>query len=148
MTRSASAALPRIVVDASVAVKWLLPEIHSDAARRLLRDETRLCAPDLVWAEIGNVLWKRWRRGELTAEIVAALLGDFRRLPLTIHPSDSLFEAAWDLAYALERTFYDSLYLALAATLECPLVTADLKLWNAVRNGPVGAALLWVEDIL
>ena len=137
----------RLVVDASVVVKWLLPEIRSEAAKRLLADELQLWAPDLVWAEVGNVLWKRWRRGELPAEIVAALLRDFRRFPLSIHPSDPLFEGAWQVAHALDRSFYDSLYLALAATLDCPLVTADLKLWNALRDGPARASLLWVEDI-
>jgi predicted nucleic acid-binding protein len=76
--------LRRIVVDASVVVKWLLPEIHSEAAKRLLADELQLWAPDLVWAEVGNVLWKRSRRGELPADVVTALLRDFRRFPLSV----------------------------------------------------------------
>ena len=137
----------RIVVDASVVVKWLLPEIHSEAARRLLADDLQLWAPDLVWAEIGSVLWKRWRRGELPADVVAALLRDFRRLPLDVHPSEPLLQAAWEVAHALDRSFYDSLYLALAATLECPLVTADPKLWNALQGGLTRASLVWVEDV-
>lgn len=137
----------RIVVDASVVVKWLLPEIHSEAAKRLLADELQLWAPDLVWAEVGNVLWKRCRRGELPADVVTALLRDFRRFPLSVHPSESLLQAAWEVAHALDRSFYDSLYLALAAALDCPLVTADLKLWNALQDGLTRASLLWVEDI-
>lgn len=139
--------MKRIVVDASVVVKWLLPEIHSEAAKRLIGNELQLWAPDLVWAEVGNVLWKRWRRGELAAESVAALLRDFRRVPLSIYPSDPLFEAAWEVAHALDRSYYDSLYLALATALGCPLVTADLKLWNALRDGLARDSLLWVEDI-
>ena len=134
-------------MDASVAAKWLLPEIHSEAAHRLLGGGRKLLAPDLLGAEVGNVLWKRWRRGELTAETVAAMLRDFRRLPLTLFPSDLLFEAAWEIAHALRRSFYDSLYLALAMSYRCPLVTADLKLWNALRGGPKGPLLLWVEDL-
>lgn len=136
-----------LVVDASVVVKWLLPEIRSEAAKRLLADELQLWAPDLVWAEVGNVLWKRWRRGELPGDVVAPLLRDFRRFPLSIHPSDPLFEAAWEVAHALDRSFYDSLYLALAAALDCPLVTADLKLWNALQGGLARTSLLWVEEV-
>jgi predicted nucleic acid-binding protein len=139
--------LKRIVVDASVVVKWLLPEIHSEAAKRLLADELQLWAPDLVWSEVGNVLWKRWRRGELPADVVQALLRDFRRFPLSVHPSDLLLQAAWEVAHALDRSFYDSLYLALAAALDCPLVTADRKLWNALQDGLTRASLLWVEEI-
>jgi predicted nucleic acid-binding protein len=139
--------LRRIVVDASIVVKWLLPEIHSEAAKRLLAEELQLWAPDLVWSEVGNVLWKRWRRGELPADVVAALLHDFRRFPLSVHPSEPLLQAAWEVAHALDRSFYDSLYLALAAALDCPLVTADLKLWNALQGGLTRTSLLWVEEV-
>jgi predicted nucleic acid-binding protein len=48
--------LTGFVVDASVALKWFLPEVHSDAAARLLREGYRLHAPDLIRAEFGNVL--------------------------------------------------------------------------------------------
>ena len=54
------------VVDASVAVKWLVNEQASEAAHRLLNSEERLVAPDFIVVEVGNVLWKKLRRGELT----------------------------------------------------------------------------------
>ena len=50
------------VVDASVAIKWFLPEIHSDAALPLLAHKHLLHAPDLIFSEFGNVLWKRVRK--------------------------------------------------------------------------------------
>ena len=74
----------RLVVDASVAVKWFLPEIHSQAANRLLNSEFELLSPDLIWSELGNVLWKRWRRRELTEEAASEILSDFKRYPLRI----------------------------------------------------------------
>jgi predicted nucleic acid-binding protein len=140
-------ALPRIVVDASVAVKWLLPEDHSEAAARLLLGHQDLWAPDLIWAELGNVLWKKWRLSEISAETGAALLADFRRFPLSIQSSELLSEGAWEIARDLGRSFYDSLYLALAVSQGCPLVTADQKLWNALRGGPASASLIWVDDL-
>jgi hypothetical protein len=58
-----------LAVDASVAVKWLLPEVHSDAALRILEHHRPLLVPDLLFAEVGNVLWKRVRRREATIEV-------------------------------------------------------------------------------
>jgi hypothetical protein len=62
------------VVDASVAIKWFLPEIHSDAALRLLAGEHTLHAPDLIFSEFGNVLWKRFRKREISRAEVSATI--------------------------------------------------------------------------
>ncbi|MEK6604283.1 MAG: type II toxin-antitoxin system VapC family toxin, partial [Nitrospirota bacterium] len=66
--------MTRLVVDASVAVKWLVPEIHADAARRILSPNNELLAPDLIWAEVGNVIWKKWRCGEVPGHAAGDLL--------------------------------------------------------------------------
>ena len=87
--------LSRVVVDASVAIKWFVPEIHADAARRLLREGMTLLAPDLIWAEVANALWRKWREKELVAEAVEGILNDFRRYPLRIYPGESLYDVAW-----------------------------------------------------
>ena len=138
--------MTRLVVDASVAVKWLVPESHADAARRILSPNHELLAPDLIWAEVGNVIWKKWRRGEVSGHTAGDLLQDFRRYPVQTFASRALMSAAWDLVERYSRSFYDSLYLALAASSECPLVTADLKLYNRLKDGPFGERLVWVED--
>ena len=102
----------RVVVDASVAIKWFVPEIHAEAARRLLREGMTLLAPDLIWAEVANALWRKWRDKELEAGAVQGILADFRRFPLRIYAGESLYDVAWPVAQASGRTFYDSLYLA------------------------------------
>ena len=136
----------RLVVDASVAVKWLMPENHAAAARRILTSNHELLAPDLIWAEVGNVLWKKWRRREVPGHVAGDLLRDFRRYPVQTFASRALMTAAWDLAERYDRTFYDSVYLALAVNAECPLVTADLKLYNRLKAGPLAERLVWVEN--
>jgi predicted nucleic acid-binding protein len=136
----------RFVVDASVAVKWLVPESHADAARRILSPNHELLAPDLIWAEVGNVIWKKWRQGEFPGDAAGELLQDFRRYPLQTFGSRALMSAAWDLAERYSRSFYDSLYLALAASVECSLVTADLKLYNRLKASPFAERLVWVEN--
>jgi predicted nucleic acid-binding protein len=137
----------RVVIDASVAVKWFLPEEFSANARMLLAADYQLLAPDLLWAELGNVLWKRQRRGELGQETARRLLRDFSRLPIEFHAADRWTEAALDLAMRQGVTVYDGLYLALAAGNECRVVTADRRLYEARQAGALAGALSWVEDI-
>lgn len=141
------AAAHRIVVDASVAIKWFVPEIHAHAARRLLREGIALLAPDLIWAEVANALWRKWRDKEMAAENVEGILNDFRRYPLRICSGESLYDVAWPVARGSGRTFYDSLYLALAMSNGCPLITADLHFYNTVKDTPWGQSCLWVEDV-
>ena len=137
----------RLVVDASVTVKWFLPEIHSQAASRLLNGEFELMAPDLIWSELGNVLWKRWRRRELTREVASEILSDFGRYPLRIVRSGPILNETWRLASTLNRSFYDSLYLALAETENSALVTADLSFVHALKASRLSTPVMWVEEI-
>lgn len=136
----------RFVVDASVAIKWFVPEVHHEAARRLLREGFELLSPDLVRPEVGNVLWKKWRRGELSAGEAVAILRDFGRFPLRIRTSEPLMEGAWAVAERFGRSFYDGLYVALAVETGSSLVTADSRLYNALRDDALADNLLWVED--
>ncbi len=139
--------MKRVIVDASVAAKWNLPEPYSDAAARLLSKDFELCAPDLLWAEVGNIFWKKWRQGEITADEAGALLQDFRRFPVQIFSAEAITGIAWEIASSFSRSFYDSLYLALAVDRACPFVTADRRLYNAFSGGAPPAPLVWVEDI-
>jgi len=139
--------LTRYVVDASVMVKWFVPEVHAEAARGLLHEGFSLSSPDLVRAEIGNVLWKKWRRDELSAEAVEGVLSDLESFTLTIETSEPLVEAAWNVARLYDRSFYDGLYVALAVKNDCALVTADRKSYNALNDGDLAKHLVWVEEI-
>jgi predicted nucleic acid-binding protein len=71
----------RLVVDASVAVKWVLKEPDSDAARRIA-EQAELLAPDLLWAELGSLLWRRQRQGELSASDARGMLLTLRAFPV------------------------------------------------------------------
>jgi predicted nucleic acid-binding protein len=134
-----------VVVDASVAVKWFVPEELSTEARRLLAPEYELLAPKLLWAELGNVLWKKHRRRELDERTANRLLRDFSRVPIEFHPPEPWIEAALDLAIRHGVTVYDGLYLALAAGNGCRIVTADRRLYAAGREEVIGQLVSWVE---
>ena len=116
-------------------------------ARLLLAADYQLLAPDLLWAELGNVLWKRQRRGELEQRMTMRLIRDFSQLPIEFHSAERWTEAALDLAIRQGVTVYDGLYLALAAGNECRVVTADRRLYEACRSGALAQAVSWVEDL-
>lgn len=128
------------VVDASVVVKWFVPEIHSDAARRLLALPHEYVAPDLLFAETANTIWKKIRRQELTAEEGRQLVADIRRIAVETVSCRALAEDAHALAHATGRTVCDSMYVALAVRLNTRSITADHRLEAALRNMPAVAA--------
>jgi len=137
----------RHVVDASVAVKWFVDEVHAEAARRLLADVYALYAPDLLWPECGNILWKKVRQGELTAQEARLIREGLELQPLHIAPSYLLLEPALEIALDTGRTVYDSCYLALAMLTESQLVTADQRLFNALRRTDYAPYLVWVAEL-
>jgi predicted nucleic acid-binding protein len=123
-----------VVVDASVAVKWFLPEEGSEQAESLLGGKFRLIAPDLLWTEVANVLWKIARRGSMTADEAQQMLRDASAMPIEIAESLPLLPEALRIATAADRSVYDSLYVALAAREKASMVTADRKLVNALAD--------------
>lgn len=137
----------RVVVDASVAVKWYLEEDHTTPARRLLDGTYGLIVPDLFFAEIGNVLWKRWRRGELDDDVITETLAALDRVPCETRSARPLLSRAMTFATSLQRTVYDSLYLALAIDTGARLVTADRRFHASVAASPLAGHMLWVEDL-
>lgn len=125
---------PKAIVDASVTVKWYVPEPGSQAAAALLDSPIRLLAPDLLVPEFGNTVWKKTIRGELgTGEARTIVRAFLSALPVTLHPSTLLLQAACDIALRFRRTVYDATYLALAIAENCTFVTADETLVRAIR---------------
>ncbi|MBS0351779.1 MAG: type II toxin-antitoxin system VapC family toxin [Proteobacteria bacterium] len=139
--------MKKIVVDASVTVKWFIPEVHSENAIHLLDKSIKFLAPSLIYAEVGNILWKKTRLKELTKEIAGEILNDFKKMPLEISENQSLLDGAWHIATQYQRTFYDSLYLALARNENCQFVTADQAFVNALKATDLSTSITWIEDI-
>lgn len=126
-----------LIIDASVAIKWFLPEPHSINAIRLIDAGYELYAPDLIFPECGNVLWKKWLRNELEPEIIPAILKDLGRMNMRIVPTISLADEAARIAVACRRSFYDSVYLALAVMKNGRMITGDEKLCKALHGTPM-----------
>jgi predicted nucleic acid-binding protein len=136
------------VVDASVAIKWFIPVIHSEVALYINRLQTRLHVPAFIQLEVGSILDKKIRREELTRAKGEVILKEFRLLPLQYHPDEQFFHAAHELAVVTQRSLCDCLYLALAETVDGGVITADRKFFLAFFNGSYGPKIIWIEDII
>jgi predicted nucleic acid-binding protein len=133
------------VVDASVVLKWFVPEVHSAAARRLLEHDHQYLAPDLVFAETTNAVWKKVLRGELSPADGQALVTDMETIAVETVPCRALAKDAYALATATGRSVYDAMYLALAVRLDTRMLTADERLAKALAATP--AAGLHIQTV-
>lgn len=127
------------VVDASVVLKWFLPEPDSVAAdlllEKFLNDEVELLAPDFLLVETANALWKRVLiRKELSADEATLIYRDLLTMPLSLIASEAMTDAALRLALQHNHSVYDSLYCAIAIKRRCDFVTADRKLANKLQG--------------
>ncbi len=135
-----------LIVDASVAAKWLVSEPDSDRAQALLMDwraaRLDLLAPEIILAEIGNMLCKRVLRDRMPTAAAVELYGKFNLLHLPIVPINQFVPQALELAVQNASSVYDCLYLALALNTGSTLLTADEKLYRALRGNFVQVRLL------
>jgi len=131
-----------LIVDASVAVKWVAEEPGSAKARELIGTGQRLLAPDLVLVEAGNALRKKLARGVI--DRVQALSGvqTVERAFDELFPARPLVHAAIRLALDLRHPAYDCVYLALAARESLAVFTADERLFRVARGAGFEARLL------
>ncbi len=123
-----------LVIDASVALKWVLDEAGSDIARTLLAES--LTAPAFWQAEAANAIWKRARRGELSPAEASNGLAILTASVVVSIPIEIDLEKALSIAMEIDHPIYDCLYLAAAERLSTQLVTADARFINRVRATP------------
>ncbi|MDE0356229.1 MAG: type II toxin-antitoxin system VapC family toxin [Gammaproteobacteria bacterium] len=137
------------VVDASVAVKWLVTEPLSDEAASLLDSGVTLLAPDLMFAEAASALSAKCGRGEIDREELAEIVNLMRAAPVAVPLSTrQLAASSTRLAADLGHPVYDCFYLALAIDEGYPVVTADTRFYRKVRKHPyLGDRMVHVADI-
>lgn len=128
-----------LILDASVAAKWVLPpggETLLDQALQLLHGyesgEFQFVVPDLFWAEFGNVMWNAVRQGRLSESAALIAVETMRSRNFPTMPSRDLMADALRIAVLSGRTFYDSVYVSLALEANALFLTADERLANAL----------------
>lgn len=122
------------VIDANVAIKWVLDEEGSEEAIHLLESTHELTGPSWMLVEVTNILWKRVQRGDLTAQEAQARLRALLALAPLLQECTHLLSRAHDLGVTLGHPVYDLIYLALAERDGGILVTADERLLKAVKG--------------
>ena len=116
------------VVDASIAVKWVIPEVLSDAADRVRDGEDDILAPDLLLVEVANALWRKTTAKEISPREANVAFDLVRGSGIDLHPTGPLLTRAMNVARRLGHPVYDCVYLALAEREHAAFVTADHRL--------------------
>lgn len=130
-----------LIIDASVAIKWVANEPDFASARALVGTES-LAAPDFILLECANALWATARRKIISGAEATVGYAKIASAPIDLYGVAPLVAAAQAIALEIDRTVYDSLYLALALTLGAQLVTADENFARAAEAHPVYRALI------
>jgi predicted nucleic acid-binding protein len=140
-----------VVVDASLAAMWAMPERFSTRALALAgqwaKEETRLIAPYLLLTEVTNAFYKRILRGEMSLSSATAALEVVFEFAIEIREEPGLHSRAIELSYQLKRpNTYDCHYLALAENYRCDLWTGDERFFNSVTK--TFSRVKWVGNFL
>ena len=136
----------RFVIDASVAVKLLVDEADSDAARELAASGQQLHAPRLMASEVANALWRKARVGEIERADAGAALALMTDMPVRWNDDELVSADAVRLALALDHPVYDCVYLALAHRIGAVMLTADSRFVTAVSSTEHGEAVVTLAD--
>ena len=124
----------RYVVDASILGHFLDLDIYTAEVTHLLAglaQGDQLYIPEFCLLECTNVLWKHVRFDGLPQIDATEIVADLLRLPFQVVPVHPLLPAALQIGLRYQLAVYDSLYIALALELDCPLITVDTRQGNA-----------------
>jgi len=124
------------VVDASLVIKWFVPEVESNFARQWLDAPHDFIAPDLLFPETGNTVWKKVRRGELSPDEGQRLVSDLSGIAVETVAMRGLLPDAHALALGTGITVYDATYLALAVRLATQVITGDDRFARRLADHP------------
>ncbi len=129
------------VVDASVVVQYAIAQVYTPEARILVArmyQSEQLYIPEFCLLECVNVLWKTVRFQGLPQVQAEQMVHELLALPFQIMPIRHLLPRALQIGLSSQLALYDSLYIALALNLNCPLITVDdCQANGAIANGVI-----------
>ena len=131
--------MTNLVLDASVAVKWVIPSAGETLTaesfqllKRYADGEINFIVPDVFWAEVGNVLWKGVRQRRWVQAVAEGAASEISHQDFFTVSSLTLLPEALKIAFAHECSVSDCLYVALAIQSNTEMITADERLANAL----------------
>lgn len=139
-----------VAIDANVLLKAYIPEALSDNAASVLQkiEKRQLfpVAPDFIYSELGNVLWKKHRLQELNKQEIGQITKQFMLFPLHTVPSKSVFQLALDISMQHGIAVYDAIYISVAMIYKTRLITADKKLVDTLRKTVLKYTVQWLGN--
>ena len=121
-----------IIIDASLAAKWLLPDEEDFTAETIKKSfanrEIAIAVPFFIFYEVNNILRSAVLSKRITLKDSLNLYKGFLSLNFNVYSSEELFQNILQIALELKISSYDAVYVALAQSLQIPLYTADAKL--------------------
>ncbi len=130
------------VVDASIAVKWVIPEVLSAKADRVRDGDEDVVAPDLLLVEVANALWRKTAAKEISPREAADAFGLVRDSGIDLRATGPLVPRAMEVARRLDHPVYDCVYVVLAERERAALVTADHRLLRRVSARKLGVSVV------
>jgi predicted nucleic acid-binding protein len=138
--------VPLAVVDASVVVRWIVPERGAPEALALLGRSIEWIAPHLVLSEVAYALRRKVLQGEISVEFaehgIDFVMGIMNRGALRLHRDEVIIRGALTLALAVQHKVPDCLYFALAEHTGAGLATADRRLSELAETRYIPCVLL------
>jgi predicted nucleic acid-binding protein len=139
-----------MIVDASVAVKWFLPEEELESEAQLVRyalldERISASAPSILWSEVAHAIVGAVRQKRFAEEQAKSVTARFHRLRAAVELTDVDVKDAIDRALKVGIGAYDAQYLSLAAQLDESVITADRRLLE--RGRAHGYDVVWLGDV-
>ena len=123
-----------VVIDASIAIKWFVPENLREQALDVLKAEDHLAAPDLRIPDLASLALEKARRNEISSLQARTIMSGIESSGLELMPASIVCDRAIEIADTLDRSAYDCFYIATAERLDTTLITADARLCTALRD--------------
>lgn len=138
-----------VVIDANIAVKWVVEEDHSQLASALLRHkpDSPIIAPDIILIESANALRKKHVFNDYPAEDVPICMDVIEAGIFILISSYQLYKNALSLSLEINHPIYDCLYLAASIHTRTQLVTPDQKFCSKLQNSRYSSNVVWVEEL-
>ena len=128
--------MTEVVIDASVAVKWFVPEAQTEIALALQEQSILFHAPEFMKLEVASAILKYVGKAQVSPALWHFAQPELERSIDNWHLAGPLLVDAFEIARALPHPLYDCLYLALARQLNTVFITADNKLLKRLEETP------------
>ncbi len=128
------------VLDASVIVPWFVKHELTSLTHPFGREP--FIIPSLTFSEVANTIWKYKELGEARAKIIEHAGIYLRGLATMVVPDEDLLAVAGRLAVSHQHSVYDCIYLSLALSENCPVITADRKMALLAKQAGIGSRLI------